>query len=184
MSELQIHPLTDNVGATVTGLDMRRDLTADETTKLADAFSRFGLLLFRGLDIDVAQQLRLAHVFGEPVIREKNVAPDPNRQTQHVSNALADGVFGTGELDFHIDQLFWPEPLKALMLYGIEIPSSGSETKFVDTNQVYARMPNDLKHKIDGLSCRHAYTFAGKLAEDWHVKDADTQDMSVVHPIV
>ena len=163
---------------------MARGLAVADCRALAEAFKEFGLLVMRDLDLDVDQQLGLARIFGEPVLREKNQQADPKRRTQHVSNVLADGVFGAGELDFHMDQLFWAEPLKALMLYGIEIPSQGGDTKFVDTSKVYERMPEELRTRIDQLHCRHAYTFAGDLAKEWRVKDAATQDMTVDHPIV
>ena len=184
MTHIVVDPLTNNVGAEVRGVNMARGLTDDDRCALAEAFKAYGLLVMHDLDIDVDQQITLARPFGTPVLREKNQTQDTNRRTQHVSNVLPDGVFGAGELDFHMDQLFWPEPLKALMLYGIEIPSEGGDTKFVDTAKVYARMPQQLRDKIDGLHCRHAYTFAGDLAKEWRVKDAETQNMEVEHPIV
>lgn len=184
MTQIEIQPLVNHVGAAVKGLDAALQLSDDDRATLAAGFRRYGLLVSRGLEIDIDQQLTLARIFGEPVLREKNQVANPSRRTQHVSNVMEDGVFGAGELDFHMDQLFWPEPLKALMLYGIEIPSRGGDTKFVDTSLVYERMPDKLRTAIDGLRCQHAYTFAGDLAKDWRVKDAETQDMAVEHPIV
>ena len=151
---------------------------------LRAAFDRHLLLLFRDLDLDTEQQLELARVFGEPVLREKNQNKDPRRRSQYVSNVMDDGVFATGELDFHMDQLFWPNPLRALMLYGVEVPDNGGLTRFADCTSAFAAMPAELRDRIEGLSCRHVYTFAGRLAEDWNVDDAAEHALATVHPIV
>ena len=95
-----------------------------------------------------------------------------------------DGVFGLGELDFHLDQLFQPQPLSALILYAIEVPARGGDTRFVNTMAAHESMPAALRERIAGLHCRHAYTFSGALASDWNVDDANRQALSSVHPMI
>ena len=180
---LTYRPLSDALGAEVIGLDLSTDY--DESTKasLREAFSRYGLLLVRGQEVTTADQTRFAELFGEVVIREKNVVAASEVKAQHVSNTRKDGILGLGELDFHMDQLFHQKPLVGLILYGIQIPTQGGDTLFTNSCAAYECMPAALREKVDKLSCRHAYTFAGELAKDWNIDDAQHQPLSAVHPM-
>lgn len=181
---VEYRPLSEALGAEVLGLDMAAPVDAGTAASLREAFARHGLLLVRGQKVTTEQQTRFAQVFGDVVIREKNVVPNQEATAQHVSNTRKDGILATGELDFHMDQLFHQQPLTALILYGIEVPAVGGDTRFCNTTAAYERMPAALRDRIDSLQCRHAYTFAGALAKDWNIDDAEIQPMSAVHPMV
>ena len=88
------------------------------------------------------QQAQFAWHFGNTSQRELNKKSVENNDNQYVSNVRADGIFGKGELVFRIDQLFLEDPLKALILYVVEIPASGSGTKFLNTEAVDNAMPD------------------------------------------
>lgn len=181
---LDLHPLNPHFGVEIRRLDLR-DAEDDATaTALRDAFRRHRLLLVRGQDISTEQQTRFASVFGDITLREKNRVRSADATAQHVSNVRKDGVFGTGDLDFHLDQLFQPMPLKALILYAIEVPEQGGDTRFSDSVSAIERMPNQLRERIATRSCRNAYTFAGTLAMDWNVDDAQQQQIANVHPMI
>lgn len=179
-----VEPLTPLLGAEILGVNLAEPLAASTVATLRDAFRRHHLLLLRNQDITTGHQTALASLFGEVKLREKNRIKSTEAGAQHVSNVRADGVFGTGELDFHMDQLFQPEPLAALILYAMEVPESGGDTLFVNTMAAHERMPAALRERIAGLSCLNAYTFAGALAKDWNVDDASVQKLSQVHPMV
>jgi len=183
-SVLSLRPLSPALGAEVLGLDLWQPTDTATAAALRDAFRGRHLLLFRGQDLTTEQQTRFARIFGEIVLREKNRVRSAEDTAQHVSNVRKDGVFGLGELDFHLDQLFQPQPLSALILYAIEVPKEGGDTLFANSMAAHARMPIALQERIAGLSCRHAYTFAGTLAADWNVDDAQQQSLSAVHPMV
>jgi alpha-ketoglutarate-dependent taurine dioxygenase len=180
---LTYRPLSEAVGAEVVGLDLSAEYDEPTKASLRDAFSRYGLLLVRGQEVATADQTRFAELFGEVVIREKNVVANKETKAQHVSNSRKDGILGLGELDFHMDQLFHARPLLGLILYGIEIPTTGGDTLFSNTCAAYESMPAALRAKVDKLECRHAYTFAGELAKDWNIDSAEHQPLSAVHPM-
>lgn len=181
---LELRPLNPHFGVEVLNVDLSTDPDARQREALAAAFRKHRLLLLRGQDITTDQQTRFAEIFGEVSLREKNRMRSTEAKAQHVSNVRDDGVFGKGELDFHLDQLFHAKPLSALMLYGIEVPDEGGDTLFSDSVAVVSRMPASLRDRIEDLSCRNAYTFAGALAADWNVDDAAQQRLEAVHPMV
>ncbi|MGK7864872.1 TauD/TfdA dioxygenase family protein [Falsiroseomonas sp. E2-1-a4] len=181
---ISMRPLNPHFGVEVTGLDLRDPL--DDTTRatLRAAFRQHRLLLLRDQEIDTAHQTRFAEIFGQVALREKNRIQSADATAQHVSNVRKDGVFGLGELDFHLDQLFQPEPLSALILYGIEVPDAGGDTRFADSVTAHEMLSPELRARIAPLRCRNAYTFSGKLARDWNVDDKEKQALSAIHPMV
>lgn len=180
---LSFEPLSAAVGAQVIGLDLSAPFDDATTSQLRNAFVRYGLLLVRGQRISTEEQTRFVELFGTVVIREKNVITNEDAKAQHVSNTRKDGILALGEIDFHMDQLFHEKPLKGIALYGIEIPSSGGDTRFASGCAAYESIPESLRRKVDGLSCRSAYTFAGDLAKNWNIDDARLQQISAVHPM-
>lgn len=180
---LELKPLSGALGAEVLGLDLARPITSVEAAALRIAFGRHHLLLVRGQEVNAEQQAAFARIFGKIVIRERNVVANERSDSQHVSNTRVDGIFGDGELDFHIDQLFRSEPLGALILYGLEIPPQGGDTLFVNALDAYDALPATTKRRIDNLQCRHAYNYTGALAQRWNMTQADQDAPTAVHPL-
>lgn len=180
----EIVPLSGTVGAQVVDIDISQPLSAETVGELRAAFEQFHLLLFRGFDLSPEQQARFARYFGATSQRELNKRAVENDANQYVSNVRADGIFGKGELDFHIDQLFLEQPLKALILYAVEIPEHGGGTKFLNTQAVYEAMPEELQKRLHGLRCLHARAYDKQTSRDWNVVDAETESPSWVHPLL
>jgi len=184
MPALEFRPLSDRVGAEIIGLDLSQPFDAATTAALQAAYARHHLLLLRDQPCTAADQARFARLFGEVELRERNRIQAMEPDTQHVSNVRADGVFGRGDLDFHLDQLFQPMPLKALILAAIEVPEEGGDTVFADATAVAPLLPEGLRAEAEAATCRHAYTFAGSLADDWNVTDAATTTLSQLQPML
>jgi alpha-ketoglutarate-dependent taurine dioxygenase len=181
---LEVRPLHPALGAEVIGLDLARPVGEAEAAALREAYRRHHLLLVRGAAPTTAQQTAFAGIFGRVTLREKNTTRNAEANAQHVSNVRDDGLFGKGELDFHLDQLFQPEPLAALILTAIDVPGEGGDTLFVNALAAVERMPGRLRARIAGLRCLNAYTFAGSLAKDWNVADAASAGMAQEHPML
>ncbi len=181
---LAFRPLSAAVGAEVIGLDLSRPIGAEDAAALRDAYRRHHLLLIRGAAPTTVQQTAFAEVFGRVTLREKNTTKNVEANAQHVSNVRDDGLFGKGDLDFHLDQLFQPEPLAALILTAIDLPGEGGDTLFVNGFAAVEKMPPELRARLASLRCLNGYTFAGSLAKDWNVKDAATDGMVQEHPML
>ena len=183
-TEFDTYPLSAAVGTEISGLDLSQPLDAKTIRQLKDVLQDRHLLLFRAQDLSPDQQAQFARHFGDTSQRELNKESAENDDNQYVSNVRADGIFGKGKLDFHIDQLFLEDPLKALILYAVEIPASGGGTKFLNTESVYDAMPDSLKDRLRGLRCRHARAYDKKTTADWNVVDAEEESPSWVHPLL
>lgn len=181
---LTFRPLSPAVGAEVEGLDLKAPIDAATADALRAAYARHHLLLLRGQDVAPEDQARFARVFGEIAIREKNKVQSTVADTQHISNAREDGIIGLGELDFHMDQLFHKVPLSALILYGMEIPSRGGDTRFTNAAEAWRAMPDALKTRIDKLQCRHAYNYDARISKAWNMEQSTSESPTAIHPMV
>ena len=182
---LRIEPLSGALGAEISGLDLSRPISDADEAALRDAFRDYRLLLVRQPGLTPDDQARFARIFGEIVIRQDyDVGLSKDVDTQYVSNTRQDGILGVGELEFHCDQLFNDPPLKALILYAIEVPESGSETSFCNTTKVYGTLPEQLKRRLDGKTCMHLYDFKGAYADFQDPETATPGSPRANHPMI
>lgn len=159
---LQYDPITPAFGAQVLGLDAGQIDDPGVRAELKAAFKKYRMLLFRELDITAEQQARLAEAFGKhaprPPIPDQMNPEEAN--TQYVSNTRADGIFPAGELLFHQDHLFDAEPLRAIMLYALQAPSVGGQTKFRSLDETYRRLDDKTRAKAEAVRCQHLWEWA------------------------
>jgi alpha-ketoglutarate-dependent taurine dioxygenase len=139
-------PLTDHLGYEVRGIDASLPLAPGMKELLRGALATRGLLLFREQTLDEAQQIAFARVFGH--ISRQGPIQAMSKDATYVSNVRADGTFGDVELHFHSDQAYFEFPMKAIMLYGIEVPERGGETLFASTAAARAAMGEELLARL------------------------------------
>lgn len=139
-------PLTPHLGYEVQGVDLSQPLSPALRELLRGAMGTRGLLLFRNQDIGDEQQVEFARVFGR--ISRQGPIQKKSPPATYVSNVRPDGAFGDVELAFHSDQVYFEHPMKAIMLYAIEVPEEGGDTLFSSSAGVVERMPASLKDAL------------------------------------
>ena len=165
-------PLSPCIGAEVEGFDPSYLDNAEARQELKAAFLKYHLLKINIPNFSSEDQVKFSEIFGEITIRG-NYQVDPEEpKTQYISNTRGDGILGRGELAFHHDHLFYEHPLTALVLYGIEVPESGSVTRFRSESCLLDKLPADIRSKCEGIECLHLYDYynpailAGILTKD------------------
>ena len=128
---MNFRPLSPVIGAEVSGIDLRQDLSGAELASIEDAFATYHLLLFREQEITPQQQRRFVEHFGP--LRDGTHLSTEDGQL-FISNRVKGGAVGDGELAFHSDHSFFEVPdTDAILLYGIEIPPSGGDARCLRT---------------------------------------------------
>jgi taurine dioxygenase len=125
-------------------VDLAPGLTEEDKQKLRDLYARDGLLLIRGLELSMDDQLALCSTFG-PVLRGEH-------DRYLVSNVAKDGLLGDLELLFHHDIPYVPAPFLAGTLHALEVSVGVSGTKFANGFRAYERLPHKLRDRVDGLN--------------------------------
>jgi alpha-ketoglutarate-dependent 2,4-dichlorophenoxyacetate dioxygenase len=177
MANLNIEPLHPELGARITGLDLRKDLAGDVLESVREAIDTYSLLLFENQSFDDASQLELTRTIGEPepshVARGEgkleyfgtigNVQPDGSV----VGNSHKKTIFLTGNNMWHSDASFKETPAFVSIMCAYETPAEGGETLFVSTRRAYERLPEPRKAELDSLIVIHDYVYSrSKVAPD------------------
>lgn len=181
MNTVKTVPLSRYVGVEVQGR-VQDFLNEEGKSALYKLFLEHRVLLFRDQDLDADEQVQFATMFGD--VSKRDYMAKAQGGYAHISNSRPDGVLGDGELFFHADHCFYPEPMKAICLYAIEVPDVGGETSFADAAEALRRMPTELRQRIDGLIGLHLYDYAGdythRMLEENTSPDAPRHE----HPVV
>jgi hypothetical protein len=156
---VSIVPTSDALGAEVAGVDLRQPLDPATVKTINDAFDRHVVLVFRGQELSEAEQLRAAGYFGTVHVRQRpanNRTPGGDYDTPFmlvtniVENGKPIGAFGDGEMWFHHDTSYYPEPHRATLLYSMQLPSRGGNTCFSNMYKAYENIPRGLRDRLEG----------------------------------
>ncbi len=194
---MRLRPLSPALGAEVTGLDLSPGLAAAERDAVHQAWLEYGLLLFRGQDLDEPGLVKFGRNFGDleppPASAERTraetkgaAAPEVWIISNVVENGVAVGALADGEAEWHTDMSYMEEPPKASVLHAKEIPPSGGNTFWASMTAAYRALDPDLLRRIDGRNANHdsSYTSAGQLRKGAVPVTDVTQAPGAVHPIV
>lgn len=161
---MDIVPLSDNLGAEVTGLNLACELDPNTREFINRAFVDNVVLCFRDQTFgNPGDFVRAARNLGEPmpplvptyilsgqtVVEElSNKATD--KRTKHTTPMRRGG-------SWHSDHSNLAQPPKATTLYGIEIPEDGGNTEFTNMYAAYDALPDVDKEFFRGRRILHQY---------------------------
>ena len=194
---MDLRPLSPALGAEVAGLDLSRGLAAAERKAVHQAWLEYGVLLFRGQDLDEPGLVEFSRNFGDlelpPASAERTRSETGGASAPEVwivSNVVEDGVavgaLGDGEAEWHTDMSYMERPPKASVLHAREIPPSGGNTSWASMTAAYRALDPDLLRRIDGRNANHnsSYTSVGQLRKGAVAVADVTLAPGSVHPII
>lgn len=185
---LSITPLAGPCGAEVGGVKLDDSLSDSEFDAIEAAFVEHQVLVFRGQDWTVDQQLAFGQRFGE-----LDTHPFVDGQPDHpevldIITEPSDRVnFGGG---WHTDVTFLEEPDMGSILYGVEVPSVGGDTLFSSQAAAYEALSPTMQGMLDGLVAVHSaakqYAPGGQstYSNAMSTKNSDMATATVEHPVV
>ncbi|MEP7349446.1 MAG: TauD/TfdA family dioxygenase [Sphingorhabdus sp.] len=154
---MKIERLDGPFGARITGA-APGSISDGVAKELVDAlFEHRVLLVEGGEDLPKADYASFGRLFGKPL--EFFMA-------DHLDNAFPELIWISNSPDVPLSQRdgagFWHTdgsyehlPATVTMLYGVEVPDQGGETKFIDTAAAYDALDDAMKAQIDGLQVWH-----------------------------
>ena len=168
--DLQFTPLSPAIGVAIGGIDLRQELDPDVVAEIRRAWCDNSIMLIRGQNLTEEDQLRFARTLGNiaprsrPPVERRSYVPDPDNPMHLVTDCVDDqgcrlGSLGHGEMWFHTDKCYEERPHRATLLYALEIPSSGGETKLASRYRAYDQLPATLKEKLEGRRVLQLYDF-------------------------
>ncbi len=186
-----ITPLSDALGAEISGIDLTQKLSTTDIEAIHQAWLDHLVVVIRGQTLSDDDQIRFAEAIGpvgdylRPGTLRTSVMAERHRAVMFVSNIRENGepigALPDGEMMFHTDTGYDSAPHKATTLYAVEIPSVGGNTIFCNQYRVYDALPARLRSLLESRDARNAYEFGTTIK----TKDRyDAPEMrSAVHPV-
>ena len=149
---LVTHELTPLIGSEVS-TDIETLLGGREAQPLRDLLETRGVLLFRNLPLDDAQQVAIARTLGQCVdtegeggIYKITFDADVNERAKYLK----------GSLYWHVDGSLQPRPNLGALLRPVRLSATGGQTEFCNTYAAYEALPDEDKARIEHLRVVHS----------------------------
>ena len=142
-----------NLGAEITGVDLRRPLSDEVFDVIDEALVENELIIFRDQDITSEHLMDFGRRFGELTVHP--FAPNEGTAPQLIKfrNDETNAPFGTDV--WHSDETFRAEPPMATVLCAKEVPAIGGDTMFVSMSAAFNGLSDRMKQLICGLEAIH-----------------------------
>ncbi len=196
---ISVEKLSDACGALISGVDLHQKLSGGDREVIEAAFHEHVVIVFRNQQFSEKDQVFFAKQFGALGERKKS----PNGSTPGgkydtpfmlVTNIKDKktgepiGSFGDGEMWFHHDTSYYPNPHKATLLYAVTIPSWGGETCFANMYKAYDNIPRNLRSRLEGRKVLQLHDYKRRERIDIYKTDISgmlkyEQPLFVTHPV-
>ena len=172
---ISIVPIDRCFAGEVSGVDLRRPLSAKTVAAIDSGMDEYAVLVFRGQDINDEEQLALSRALG-PI--ESSIGGNITRLDQRrlgtdfadVSNLdqnqniyVRDDrrrLFNLGNRLWHSDSSFRAVPAKYSLLSARSIPADGPNTEYADMRAAYDTLDDKIKAEVEGLICEHSLMYS------------------------
>ena len=152
---MTVTPSGEACGARVEGLDLSQHLTDAQISELRSVWLTHKVIALPNQHLRPEDLERVAQYFGEigedPFFGHIDGYPNIcaiQRDADEKTPIFAE--------IFHTDWSFMEIPPAGTALFGITIPPQGGDTLFADQVKAYNDMPEQLRHKVDGVTAIHS----------------------------
>ncbi len=160
---IRVQPLSTALGARVEGLDVSQPLDSETLETVLGIWYEHGVVCVPGQYLGELEQVHFAEYFGElaTTLIEYESGKNSHPAVMYVTNEKKDGKYvgalPDGEMYFHSDMCYLERPVKATMLYAMNIPAKGGNTLFANMYTAYDTLPEAAKRRITGLKAVNTY---------------------------
>ncbi len=152
---LTVSPSGQACGATLTGVDLTRPLSAAEIAAIRAAWLEHHVVSFPGQAITDDDLERFSQYFGE-FGEDPFIAPIDGREHIIAVQRLASETAPLFAENWHTDWSFQQTPPAATCLFGITIPPQGGTTWFTNQHKALTEMPPDLRARLENKLAIHS----------------------------
>jgi alpha-ketoglutarate-dependent 2,4-dichlorophenoxyacetate dioxygenase len=152
------------------GVDIRAGVSAAEAAAIEEGMDRYGVLVFRGQDIDDAQQIAFSRHFGPLELATGDIVQGQARrltmEVNDISNLHQDGsvmarddrkrLFSLGNMLWHSDSSFKATPAKFSLLSARVIPGRDGNTEFADMRAAWDALDPAMRAQVRDLVTEHS----------------------------
>jgi len=177
-----VRPVTPVIGAEVSGIDLRDELSFEVTKAIRAALLDRQVLFFRDQPLSPRQQLRFAEAISPvmmPVI--------DTEATNEPGVTVLDQTAPKGQYTdrWHADSTFLAEPPLGAVLRAVQLPPVGGDTCWASMTAAYQALSPAMRNFLDGLHAEHSTEILdAALSRLGNVVRRDQAKAPWVHPVV
>ncbi|MFD0688293.1 TauD/TfdA dioxygenase family protein [Actinomadura fibrosa] len=179
---IEFHPVTRNIGAEVTGVDLSKPLDPEQTQQIRDGLLTHMVLFFRDQHISDEEHVAFAKQFGTANLPPMNTSGS----AVHVLDQT--DPKGEGGDSWHSDNTFMKTPPMGSLLRAVILPEVGGDTNWANMYLVYESLAPWLQRLVDDLYAEHDLTMSVTKAIDkghrMDLRAMQEKNPPVVHPVV
>ncbi len=189
-----VRPLPEPLGAEILDADLSAEGGEALFGEILDALVTHQVVVIPGQTLTARQFADFARRFGRPQPHILSHLRHPEHpEILPLCNVFKDGA-PTGVYDgaayWHTDMSYEEEPAFATLVYSIDAPEEGGDTRFANMRRAFEALPEKTRQMIDGLIVRHHYGNRADPVETSRtsaqaLSDEQKQDVKDVHhPLV
>ena len=183
---ISVERLSEAAGARISGVDLRGGLDDVVMKDIHRAWLDNFVIVIPGQNLSGDDQIAFTEWFGpRQEVRTVKVVDEGPQNFMYVANKKVDGMDGVlpdGEMQFHSDQCYYETPSRATILFAIEIPSEGGNTKFANAYQAYDSLDSATKERLIGLKALNVYDYDANATVKTNESSPDAPRYA--HPVV
>lgn len=183
---LEFTPVAGYIGAEVSGVDLREELTDAQVAAITEALYAHKVLFFRDQQIGHGEQVAFSRRFGAVTASHPydTDAPTEHPEILAVDSRLYEKRFGHRKVSYtnhwHTDVSPLINPPAASILRADIAPERGGDTQWTNLAAAYAGLPESLRTFLDGLRAEHRF---GGRNPQWNA-DSDYARKVAAAPLV
>jgi alpha-ketoglutarate-dependent sulfate ester dioxygenase len=164
-AELRLRPLEPEIGAEISGIDLRQPLSDAARDGIKNALLKYKVVFFRDQELNNEQHAAFAARFGKLYVHP-NTKRDEKIANIHKISAEDFAKYErikdptTIEAGYHTDTSWRLVPTWGAVLRAVNLPEVGGDTIWVDAGLAYDALPDDAKQRLEGLHVTHDYRAA------------------------
>ena len=188
MNNLSIKPGTDNVGAYINDIDLKK-LDQNKINEIKNTLNQFGVIFIKEQNLDSESYQNFARSIGQPVVYPRLKGLNEKYPFINVIERKPNDKnlsFGSSWLHQDTSYLGDDRP-RYTMLMGIEIPTGQGNTIFSSGFNAYEKLPEEIKNQIKDAT--GVFSSAGKISitrleREKEMGIKSSKSMEAEHPIV
>jgi taurine dioxygenase len=189
---LEMRQLSPTLGVRILDIDLSKPMADAFFDQIYEAFLRHQLLLFREQRLEPGDQVIFARRFGSVQVHVMSqYHADGYPEIYYLSNLGPDGRPSgkhpdRGTVHWHTDGSWARRTGQATLLYAVEVPATGGETRFASMYDAYDALDGGMKQRLAALRAVHNLDFSRtrRHGEDLMSEEQKKARPPVDHPIV
>ena len=186
MKEFKLTPLSDLMGAEISGIDLRYKIDKITRDKLLNAVKKYLVVCIKNQDLNPTELADVSRIFGNPkkyFVQHETVDNIP--EVIVVSNRTSDNKPRVYASHWHTDDSYREKPATLTFIYPDILPKNGGGTDFINCYSVFQNLPENLKNKISNLSAIHKWQSRRNVSKVAKLsKEQEEETPEVEHPLI